>query len=862
MNKIYTLLLISFFASSFFANANNKVTYDRILIKAKDNTVFEKLAKNNLYADHPIRKKEGYWVVFNNEEMDILRSTDIDYEILIHDLETWYQKRILKEMKDPAVKKMMKTSTPGFTLGNHAGYYLPSEINNKLDEISNNYPNIATSKVSIGTTYQGRDIFMVKISDNPNTDESATEPAVYYDAMQHAREPLSMMTLMYYMFWLVENYGSDPEATHIVDNRELFFVPIVNVDGYEYNISTNPLGGGLWRKNRTPNAGSSCVGTDLNRNYDSDWSVVGTSTNPCSDVFHGAGPFSEPESVAVRDFLATINPAIAFTCHSASEIYLESGWDVTRSQEQYYADYSLDMCEAEDYAYGQGDDILYGATGTASRYLNQVGAIAWTPEIGSDWWEPANEIVSYAEKHLPIFEYAASIAGDYPDIKQVTINNGGDILPGQTYNLAVEIFNKGRTLSASNVSVQVVSSSSNVTIINNTTTVSSVAARQTAWTSANPISLSINGNATNGDIIEVELSLMANGVEYERETQRWVVGTQNILFAEDGSNGLGGFVENSNIIPWDTTFVMKRSGNECITDSRLEAAVNSAITTLSMSNPVSMTGTVKPILEFWIAWGMSNSSARSSDSPYEDKVTLELKLNGGAWNPIATDNTDSYNGQPEFVLNNSWAKQIVDLSPYIGSDVEFRFVTEASYQRRPDGVFIDDFRIVDYSSCGTAITFGNFQTTTSSILPITLSATPAGGVFSGNGVVLSAFNPSLSGPGLHTITYTYQSADGCESIATIDIFVYTLSFNFVNYTLGTISPKLTGQIDFQIEVPAEDVYTFEIFDVSGKQFTREQLKLNTGLHQQQLSLSQVLPKGIYFIRISNSKVMFTEKFLR
>jgi len=299
---------------------------------------------------------------------------------------------------------------------------------------------------------------------------------------------------------------------------------------------------------------------------------------------------------------------------------------------------------------------------------------------------------------------------------------------------------------------------------------------------------------------------MANGVEYERETQRWIVGSQNILFSEDGSNGLGAFVESRVIIPWDTTFVMKRSGNECITDSRLEAAYNSATTTLSMSNPVDLSGTVKPYLEFWIAWGMSNSSARSSDSPYEDNVQLQLSLNGGAWNPISSDDTDTYNGQPEFVLNNSWAKQIVDLSSYIGSDVEFRFVMEPSYQRRPDGVFIDDFRIVDYSSCGaTAITFGNFPTVTISTQPVNLSATPPGGVFSGEGVIFNAFNPSITGPGSFTITYTYESADGCESIATIDILVFTVIFNFVTYNLGTISPKLSNEINFQIEVPLEDM---------------------------------------------------------
>jgi len=121
------------------------------------------------------------------------------------------------------------------------------------------------------------------------------------------------MTTLYYMFWLVENYGTDPTATHIVNNRELFFVPLVNVDGYRYNITTNPDGGGFWRKNRSPNEGSDCVGTDPNRNYGADWGGPGASASPCSDVYRGSGPFSEPCTQAVRDLVNEINPVMAFS---------------------------------------------------------------------------------------------------------------------------------------------------------------------------------------------------------------------------------------------------------------------------------------------------------------------------------------------------------------------------------------------------------------------------------------------------------------------------------------------------------------------------------------------------------------------
>lgn len=161
-----------------------------------------------------------------------------------------------------------------------------------------------------------------------------------------------------------------------------------------------------------------------------------------------------------------------------------------------------------------------------------------------------------------------------------------------------------------------------------------------------------------------------------------------------------------------------------------------------------------------------------------------------------------------------------------------------------------------------AITFGNFLTTTSSSQPISLTALPSGGTFSGDGVIFNAFNPSITGPGIFPVTYTYESADGCESVATIDIFVFTITFNFVNYNLGTISPKITKDIQFQIEVPEDDVYTFEIFDVSGRQLSQSKLMLNEGINQHQLILENTLQPGTYLLRISNSNGMFTKKFMR
>ena len=116
----------------------------------------------------------------------------------------------------------------------------------------------------------------MKISDNPNTDEP--EPEVLYTALHHAREPESLSQLIYYMWYVLENYATDPEVQALVDNTEMYFAPCINPDGYLYNEQTDPNGGGLWRKNRRDNLDGE-FGVDLNRNYDFSWGYDDTGSD-------------------------------------------------------------------------------------------------------------------------------------------------------------------------------------------------------------------------------------------------------------------------------------------------------------------------------------------------------------------------------------------------------------------------------------------------------------------------------------------------------------------------------------------------------------------------------------------------------
>ncbi len=105
------------------------------------------------------------------------------------------------------------------------GFYTYDEVVAELDTMRMLYPNLITEKYSIGTTLEGRTIWAVKISDNPGINEN--EPELFYNALVHGREPAGMMALIYFMYNLLENYGSDPEITYLVDNREFYIVPVI-----------------------------------------------------------------------------------------------------------------------------------------------------------------------------------------------------------------------------------------------------------------------------------------------------------------------------------------------------------------------------------------------------------------------------------------------------------------------------------------------------------------------------------------------------------------------------------------------------------------------------------------------------------
>lgn len=181
------------------------------------------------------------------------------------------------------------------------GYHTYAEIEAETAAVAAAHPAIAR-RFSIGRSYQGRELWAMKISDHVATDEA--EPEVLYDGGHHGDEHMGVEMALRIMHWFVDGYGEDPRITRIVDRREIWIVFSMNPDGAAYDIKDGRFH--FWRKNRQPTPGSTRIGTDLNRNYDYRWGGGGkTSTNPAAITYRGPGPFSAPETRAMRDFLAS-----------------------------------------------------------------------------------------------------------------------------------------------------------------------------------------------------------------------------------------------------------------------------------------------------------------------------------------------------------------------------------------------------------------------------------------------------------------------------------------------------------------------------------------------------------------------------
>ncbi len=341
----------------------------------------------------------GVTVVTSFEQIEEFRSLGFDVIVERDDMEAFYSSRIRGE--------------------NFGDFHTYSETVDYMNALYASNSSIMSSPVVIATTEEGRPIHAFKISDNPEVDE--LEPEVLFDALHHAREPISIEVLMHYLDWLTQNYGTDAEATFLVDNREMWFILCVNPDGICYNETTNPTGGGMWRKNRRDHAGSSCYGVDPNRNYDYEWGTTGISTDPCNDIYCGTNAFSEPEIAGYRDFVQAHDFVANITFHSVvGAILVPYGYSSTvyppEPDNTIFHDMANAMAAYNGYEVGTAWEVIdYVCSGTTTDWMYGVHGI-WSVCVevgGSGFWPQESEIPGLRAENLWPQQYVSRIAGAY-----------------------------------------------------------------------------------------------------------------------------------------------------------------------------------------------------------------------------------------------------------------------------------------------------------------------------------------------------------------------------------------------------------------------------------------------------------------
>ena len=287
-----------------------------------------------------------------------------------------------------------------------------SEIIDELQNLANQHNNIMTMEV-IGHTWQDRDIWSVKISDNVLVDED--EPEVLYIGAHHGNELPSALICSRIIEHLVSNYTLDGRATGLVNERELFFIPLLNPDGYHQSIHYSSQ-----RKNMKDN-GDGTFGVDLNRNYDYMWGVSGTSTSTSDYNYGGPYPASEPEVRTIKNFTGKHNFTIALSYHSYGELVLYPwGYDhVAPEGEELLSALADNIAAPMRYTPGQASDPdvgMYDASGDYCDWAyHEHGVNAFTVEMGTSHSPGKQQLAAVLGQNLEGALVAAELAGNPED---------------------------------------------------------------------------------------------------------------------------------------------------------------------------------------------------------------------------------------------------------------------------------------------------------------------------------------------------------------------------------------------------------------------------------------------------------------
>lgn len=274
-------------------------------------------------------------------------------------------------------------------------YQRKAAIDARLADLTARFPDLMSPQVW-GRSFQGQTQQGVRITSRGGNDKKV----IFYFCGEHAREWLPPMFCTFMAENLVTQYATNALVRSLVDRYEFHVLPLMNPDGSEFSFSSP-----AWRKNRQPNQGSTCIGTDLNRNYEFQHNTGGSSGLPCSDTYHGGRPWTAPETANIRDYSNSLSGRLlaAVDVHAFGNMWMHP-WGYTRTlsrdnaRMQACGDASRDAIRAVNglnFRTGSIANVIYVASGSSCDdfYGRNNVVFSYAPEVrGGSFQPPASNI--------------------------------------------------------------------------------------------------------------------------------------------------------------------------------------------------------------------------------------------------------------------------------------------------------------------------------------------------------------------------------------------------------------------------------------------------------------------------------------
>jgi hypothetical protein len=627
-----------------------------------------------------------------------------------------------------------------FVLGSRGGFYTLAELEAQIDDMVADYPGLVT-KTSIGNTLQGRPIWAVKISDNAATDEA--EPEVSYTGMHHSREGMSMMNLIFFMRYILENYSTNTHIQDLVNSRELFFVPVSNIDGFNYNTTLANWNAGrrMRRKNMRsvpggydPNAaisganadGSGGPGVDMNRNYATYWGTAYSNSNTASsgtassDAYRGTAAFSEPETQVMRDYVNARNFKVALNYHCYGNWWIRpqgpdpavyGGVSLPTADVNVYNSIASLFAKYNCYVYGTAKQTVYDVNGYSDDWLfsdaSHSKVFAFSPEIGATgdgFWCPQARIIPYAKELIFPNLQAAYTAGGYAELQ----DNSDISISSLTGSFSYTVTRKG--LTDAPISVTLIPLANIQSVTGSPSTITSIA--NFGGTSTGSIGYTLPSTLAAGSIVRYVWRLQTDGITINDTITKLYSPT--VLFEDDmetAGNFATKWVRSGTGAAWGYQASNGVGATASLTESPAGNYANNADHIIRLASAVDLTSSTKAFMSFMIKYNSENC---------QDRLQVEVSTTGtgGTYTPICTNNTitesrGSMGGVSGLTgQTDGWIRQIVDLTSYAGNNnvsVRFRFRSNASngaaYTGLVDGFNLDNFKIVKTNASTLPVNF-------------------------------------------------------------------------------------------------------------------------------------------------------------